>query len=298
MSGRGGGFRGPPGAVAVSGILLICLALVLLALGGIATSRDPTAFDLWVLSVGVMLLIGAIGWLGALSSIFGNAYERDPASHGSLAEAPALSSMAGAAVWRPGVPGYRTPARGRVPAGDARAGRAAADSLAAQFAEVSREAAARRGADGGVGGRPGGGPPEPSDPGLGASDPVRPTAGARSGGPAGPRNPLEAEIERLRDRVRELEAHAGIPSTIATLMTAPAPPIAGWSGPSQCADCHTVLVGSADERRCVRCHRPLCASCAAHEPLDPAGPKCPDCRAAESLPMAALAGARSGGLAH
>jgi hypothetical protein len=111
-------------------------------------------------------------------------------------------------------------------------------------------------------------------------------------GPAGPgdsaRAPLEQEVEKLRERVRELEA----PSDPATLGRAPTalvpasaiasrslePPAWTADGPRRmCTGCGTRLAGGMNDPLCWGCGRPLCSPCYWRTKDGGAAHTCPAC---------------------
>lgn len=177
-----------PFPIAVGGIVLVAIALVLLALGGVVVGGSPATFDLWMLAIGLYVLVGAMLGLGP-SLRRGDPSSRVTSDHASLAEAPALT----------------------IPSPDPKAGRPAPrvrsglppTTMAGQYYEVARgsprRVAPRWDEDFGYAPgvpyapmprRPASPPPPPNRP---------PDAPAGSG-------ELEREIERLRARVAELES--------------------------------------------------------------------------------------------
>lgn len=269
----------PPSAMATAGLVILSLAIVLLALGGVALSQDPVTFDLWVLAIGLFLLAGAVIGIGRSKERGGRVDRpRSFSDHASLAEAPALSAAT------PSDPAFS--ARRGIPAARPRS---ASDTIAGQYAEASRLRSGRL-----VAHRPAGDP----DPYLGSGYPYSMEANRRAAPEAGGagRASLEAEVERLRARVAELEATRGGRIGAAALR-----PSREWPGPSLCVGCGTVLVGGPDDARCPRCGRPMCANCAAAVRDGPLAHQCPECRGAlpegaptPPVPAASIGPMRSG----
>jgi hypothetical protein len=255
----------PASTMAVVALALVAMSLVLLALGGVALSQDPEAFDLWVLAIGLFLLAGALVGIG-------RSPDRNPrgerarsfSDHASLAEAPAMSSTP------------PEPFLSRRPAPTARSW-TASDTIAGQYAEAARirsgRTAARR-----IPGTEGEGSNDVAYP---YTPPSPPRAGWDASG-APRRTTFELEMDQLRARVADLEAARYGPAG------SPAYPAgAGLSGPSRCVGCRTVLVGGPDDARCSSCGRPLCAHCYAAVPSGPLAHQCPECRGAPPPPPGA-----------
>ncbi|MCI4349696.1 MAG: hypothetical protein L3J93_05720 [Thermoplasmata archaeon] len=282
--------RRPDIPVAAAGLTLVSIALVLLALGGIAAAGDPYAFDLWMLAVGLYVLAGAILYLGP-SSVRNRAAPRTTPAGASLAEAPALSDAppiaasptAPAVPDLPDLPDLPTPSPF-----------APSNTIAGQYAEVARAVASRRSLT--RRSNPNRSPEDESiASGYSYATNDRGEAIAASGNgtidePIAPEpsSPLEQELERLRYRVAELEGRVP-PAEIYDL-----PDVSAFSGelpgagPSVCVECGTVLVGGPGETRCPRCQRPMCGPCSLKVEIGPRAHMCADCRRA--LEAAAMAG--------
>ncbi|HUI38037.1 MAG TPA: hypothetical protein VLY85_00230 [Thermoplasmata archaeon] len=270
--------------VSAAGLGLVAIALVLLAIGGVAFDSDPAIFDLWILATGIYLLLGALLYLGPLANrLRPSVSERPYPAAASLAEAPAISQGTLGGVPSddplPEPPPPLAPLEPALPAWPA------SNTIAGQYAEVARAVAARRSAARrNPSGSPGGGE-GPSMP-FSVAVPVggsEPRSG-ESGSSSPSRGSLESEIERLRARVAELEGRGptAAPVGVPTPYRWPGGPVG--PGPSVCAECGRMLVGAPEEGRCANCGRPLCGACYGRLPEGPLARLCADCRRTRTAP--------------
>jgi hypothetical protein len=253
----------------IGGLAFVLMALLLLALGGLATGSDPTAFDLWVLAIGLFLIAGGIVWFGVQREVAATPAlsERSYEGPASLAEAPLLSASPAADPF-----GLRRPL-------SATSGWGASDSIAGQYAEAAgfrtNRYTQRR--------LVGPGEPAPSVP---QSVPFwaslrREAVPAREAGltptPAQHSGSVEAELERLRARVADLEAGRP-PRDDASRAVRRAS-----GGIGTCAGCQAPISGALGEGLCPQCGRPLCPRCYGSVPSGPEAHWCPECRVGRRL---------------
>jgi hypothetical protein len=284
MRGSAGPGRSPsPSGVAPAagaGLALLLLGLGALFLGGGVSGSALLPF--WMLGTGLAILLAPLvltllRWDPSPRVEPGARERRTPRSEAASPSAPTPSTSDVAPSATP-APVRPSPARSRP---------SVASSIPAQYASLTAA------------------PPEagPPDDGSDSEDDVSLpfSAGSHFGawvgpvptlGPAGPgdspRAPLEQEVEKLRERVRELEAPVH-PATLGRAPTAlvPAsasasrslePPVLSADGPRRmCTGCGTRLAGGMNDPLCWGCGRPLCSPCYWRTKDGGAAHTCPAC---------------------
>ena len=124
--------------------------------------------------------------------------------------------------------------------------------------------------------------------------------------PSADESALEAEVSRLRARVRELEPlhsvsisgatvtpRLSVPATAPGLAEPPAPPAGGAARPKGCAGCGTGLSASGPVHLCWGCGRTICPSCYWRFGPGPGLHRCPDCAQRASAPSPSISGGRA-----
>jgi len=302
MSDRPAGSSALPPAGA--GIALLVLGAILLLGEGSLSISNPTFVGVWTVGTGLLVLLGAI-----LVTIL-----RTPAAELPTPRAERTKAKVPAPVAPP-----RTPTPARVPArsepsppwtfearGDLGAPRpgTAAFGTAAGFssipAQYSRLTPPPMPSDG-FGGEPEWSEeptvPLPFSAGAGLLGPVAPFDPYAAMGAHGSVETLEAEVVRLRERIRELEEPTGSrPEAIGPMPLAPSvvpyigPPMAEPPRPSfeprlrACTGCGSELPGGTTDPLCWGCGRALCTTCYWRTKEGPGAHTCPTCFARTGAP--------------
>jgi hypothetical protein len=272
----------------VAGLALLLFGVIVLLVGGLLSGANATEVDLWFVGVGLLLLLGALFATVLSDPAPRRAPRAAPARPAALAPRPASPASQGPAPevssGRAGSRATRGPVRSpsvftvasSIPGqldGPSRAGASAAMGPAPwdepTRAGVSLPFSAIRGPEG------------PGASRYGAFDDDAPYPTVES---------LEEEVERLREKVRELE-HPELggygptdpPSLMAStsLLTGPRPPEPpspdARSLQRACTGCGAGLPGGTTDPLCWGCGRPLCATCYWRTKEGAAAHTCPTC---------------------
>lgn len=262
----------PLAPAALAGLVLLVEGVALLATGGAVSLGTPAQVDLWFVGIGLIVLLGAL--LATLAGI-GEAPAETPVPTVSRARNRSTPGLSASAT-RVSDP-TSGPAPSRSPLSRApRPAFSVASSIPAQFDGAAR-------ASGVPSGRA-----AAWDEGTGPGISLPFSAVGRVEGPVlgrgyaevdpdsspGPMVYLAQEVERLRERVRELEApdpdrgswlSAISPPPATTRPTGPRPPeppsLDGRTAGRLCAGCGSGLPGGTTDPLCWGCGRPLCATC-------------------------------------
>jgi hypothetical protein len=291
---------------AIGGFLLLVLGAALLATGGGMFLGNPTYVDLWLVGIGLLVLLGAMVGTLLRTPVPARIPEPVPMAHAAptsrarpvtparivaptpparpVAPAPTVAAAATMMTEEP-------PARPSAPAppADPVSRPLVASTIAAQYALVDPPPAAWDSAEetpawdeGEFVSLPFSAGPRLADHGGWTLDTPVPNP------PYAPLGFLEREVERLRARVRELEAPpptrwAPPPQPAST--NAPAnssspsePPRPSFDrGPRACTGCGSGLPGDATDPLCWGCGRPLCATCYWRTKEGAGAHTCPTC---------------------
>jgi hypothetical protein len=293
----------PLAPAAVAGIVLLVVAALLLGTGGAVSLGNAAQFDLWLVGVGVILVLGALLATLLLGDGAPAGLPRGAPSGASPARrAGPMASPAGSAD----ADASARPASGNAgPFPRPRASFSVASSIPAQFDRPLPTPAV-----GAMGLAPW---EEDADAGISlpfsAVPPARGPDRARYGEvgdetPYGPVAYLEQEVDRLREKVRELEqpdpgrwarvesAPSPVARSVATGPRPPEPPsLDGRNGRRSCAGCGHGLPGGATDPLCWGCGRPLCATCYWRTTAGASPHTCPSCYARAN--GAAVSGGRA-----
>jgi hypothetical protein len=278
----------PLAPAALAGLVLLVEGVALLLTGGAVSLGSPAQVDLWFVGVGLIVLLGAL--LATLAGIGDAPVEApDPIVSRARLRSPTAPSDS--------LTGVFDPSPGAVPSRSplARAARPAftvASSIPAQFDGPARASGVSpgRSAQWDEGTAPAISLPFSA---VGPADgPVlgRGYAEVDTDSSPGPMVYLAQEVERLRERVRELEAPdpgrwGGLAATgsppATTRPSGPRPPeppsLDGRTAGRLCAGCGSGLPGGATDPLCWGCGRPLCATCYWRTKEGAAAHTCPAC---------------------